>query len=445
MRAADLRKNSILCVCLFAWILAGAGPLHAQAKQPVAEKLKFVLVLTRHGVRSPTWTNERLDEYAKMPWPKWDVAPGLLTPHGKTLMTEFGSYYRELFASEGLLANGGCSDAGRIYIDTDSDERTIETGRGLADGMMPGCGLEVHSLGEGVQDPLFHSAGKVGKPDTDLALAAVAGRMGNAPEALLPAYQMQLESMQQVLSDCASLPCQAGAGKKSLLEIPAILTSGKGEHSAELKGPLNTGGTFAENFQLEYLEGMPAAQVGWGRVDEAKVRELMAIHAASSDLLQRTPYIARTQASNLLDHILRTLEQAQSQKKISGAIGDENAKAVFLVGHDTNLSNIAALLDAHWLIDGYQRDDAAPGGALVFELWSASDGKDGGKDFVRVSYTVQSPEQMRSASRLSIATPPPKAVIFLSGCSVALRGSPCAWTAFKKAATSEIDPDFVVP
>ena len=41
-----------------------------------------------------------------------------------------------------------------------------------------------------------------------------------------------------------------------------------------------------------------------------------------------------------------------------------------LVGHDTNLANIAGALDLNWLIDG-RRDDTPPGGALVFELWKS--------------------------------------------------------------------------
>ena len=74
------------------------------------------------------------------------------------------------------------------------------------------------------------------------------------------------------------------------------------------------------------------------------------------------------QGSNLLAHIQKAIEQAELQKPVSGAIGTPDDKIVFLVGHDTNIANVAALLDAHWLINGYQRDDAAQGGALVFEL-----------------------------------------------------------------------------
>jgi 4-phytase/acid phosphatase len=100
-----------------------------------------------------------------------------------------------------------------------------------------------------------------------------------------------------------------------------------------------------------------------------------------------------TVPSNLLMHILKTIEQAEQQKAVEGAVGDPGARVVFLVGHDTNLSNVAALLDADWLVNGYQRDDAATGGALVFELWP----RGGHEDEVHVYYTVQTPAQMRNA------------------------------------------------
>ena len=408
-----------------------------QTKTISQDRLKFVLVLTRHGVRSPTWTNARLDEYAKQPWPKWEVAPGLLSPHGKKLMTQFGSYYRSDFAARHLVEADGCADAGAIYIYADTDQRTMETGRGIADGLYPGCSVPVHSLGEGDQDELFHPAGKLGAPDAKLAYAAVSGRIGGNAAALLPAYQTQLEQMKQLLLACDGRACTA-EGKKDLLAIAPVLSQSNGDHLVELKGPLQTAATFAENLQLEYLDGMPDSQVGWGRADEAFVRSLMAIHSANSDVVQRTPYLARAQASNLLAHIASTLQQAEDKHAVSGAIGIPADNAVFLVGHDTNIAGVAALVDAHWLVDGYQRDDAAPGGALVFELWNTGSG-----DEVRTYYTVQTPHQMHEAAALSLAAPPAKAVLFLPGCGRTGEGSPCSWSDFHRLISGVIDPAFV--
>jgi len=416
---------------MFALTLGHASSVAAQTSpsiQSSADELRFALVLTRHGVRSPTWANQRLDEYSKQPWPQWPVAPGILTPHGRQLMTFFGSYYRSWFAEQKLLSASGCADAARVFIWADTDERTRETGAGLADGMMPGCHAEVHALEGDTQDELFHATRKPGAAQSQKAFAALAGRIGNHPEALAAAYQEPLDEMQRVLFDCKEGSCSVPK-KKRLLAAQASVAPGSGDHLAELKGPLTTAATFAENLQLEYLEGMPDAEVGWGRANGAQVQSLMAMHAAASDLVQRTPAIARMQAAHLLDAIARTIQQAEAGKSVDGAIGSIGERAVFLVGHDTNISNVAALLDAHWLIDGYQRDDAAPGGALVFTLWRRA----GKPDAVKLSYWVQTPDQMRRAMPLSLAAPPASADIFVPGCSLPEAGAPCNWVEFQTA------------
>ena len=91
-------------------------------------KLRFAVVLTRHGVRSPTWTLADLNTYSSQPWPDWGVAPGRLTARGSTLMTLMGSYYRLYFANAGLLRSAGCEDASHVHILADSESRTRETG-----------------------------------------------------------------------------------------------------------------------------------------------------------------------------------------------------------------------------------------------------------------------------------------------------------------------------
>ena len=119
----------------------------AQKAQP--EELKFVAIVSRHGVRSPTWTPDRLNQYSTSPWPDWGVAPGELTPHGRTLMKIMGAYYRNYFSSNGLPGKQGCAAAGLAFFRADSAQRTLATAQALAEGMLPGCTAEIHSAGEG--------------------------------------------------------------------------------------------------------------------------------------------------------------------------------------------------------------------------------------------------------------------------------------------------------
>jgi 4-phytase/acid phosphatase len=262
--------------------------------------------------------------------------------------------------------------------------------------MFPGCPAneqpEQHALPKGQADPLFHSlSAGIGEPDYPRAVASIAGRIGNNPAGVTEAYRPQLEGLQRLLLECppaSRCPEPGHAATKLLLDVPASLDGGKADHLAELKGPLSTASTITETLLLEYTTGLPLDQVGWGQVDLATLKQLMDLHTAASDLTRRTSYLATVQASNTLAHILETIQQAATQKQTPGALGKLGDRAVVLVGHDTNLANIAGMLNLNWVIDG-RRDDTPPGGALVFELRQAPHGS--GYE-VNTYYTAQTLE-----------------------------------------------------
>jgi 4-phytase/acid phosphatase len=390
----------------------------AKSESPVKE-LKYVVVISRHGARSPTGKLETLSQYSRQSWPKWNNPAGYLTEHGAKLMTLFGAYDRELFASEGLLAPSGCADAEHIHIVADSDQRTRETGRSLAAGLAPGCKIEVTALEEGVNDPLFHPRGNGSKEESALAVAALAGRIGDNPQGLTEAYRPQLTALEEVLLNCKAKDpgCAntSSAQTHSLFDIPASIAPGKGDHAVELSSPLTVASTMTENFLLEYTEDMDASDVGWGRVDLMKLRELLQLHVAAEDISLRTSYLARAQSSNLLDHVLHSVEQAGSGHAVAGALDQPGNRLLIFVGHDTNLASIAGALSLNWLIDG-RRDDTPPGGALVFELWKTPAS---GAYEVRAYYTAQTLDQMRNAVPLSLKTPPERVPVFIPGCGQA--------------------------
>jgi 4-phytase/acid phosphatase len=410
--------------------------LDSQAPTPGAkQQLRFEVIVTRHGVRSPTGKADQLNRYSNQLWPVWSVPPGYLTEHGASLMTLFGAYDRELLARQGLLTPEGCNDAGRITILADSDQRTRETGKAIAAGLMPGCQVQVHALNEGTPDPIFHPLeSSTIHIDKQLATAALAGRISNNPAALVEAYRPQLQALEDVLAGAGpegSPAITSPSARLSLFDIPSSITPGKGDHLVDLRSPLGTAATMAENLLLEYTEGMP--NVGWGHVDANRLREFMQLHTASADLERRTSYIARVQSAPLLGHILDSIQQAIAQKPVSGALGKPSDSLLILVGHDTNLANIAGALDLSWLIDG-RRDDTPPGGALVFELWQQENPS---KYKVRTYFTAQTLDQMRNATPLSAANAPDRVQLFIPGCSKA--DAACEWSAFQSTVRQAIE------
>ena len=438
MRAASRLLNSCFSVL---FILCPIAPraLAQTSGAPTGDRdadLQFVVMLSRHGVRSPLTSQAELDKFSAAPWPKWDVPPGIQTAHGNELIRIFGAWDRTHWSGEGLFAHSGCADASRVTIVADVDQRTRETGKALAEGIFPGCGIEVKSQPDGTVDPLFHALNSgLFHPDTALAAAAVEGRIGGDPKNPLETYHPQLAALDRVLTGCGKLP--PNPTRTSIFDIPTTLAPGSGGSMISARSPLATASTFAENLLLEYTQGMSDADTGWGCLDGATLRYLMQLDTAAWDYSARTPLIARTNASNLLDHIEKTLEQGASGKPVAGAIGKPDDKLVILVGHDSNIAPVAGALRIDWVLDG-RVDDTPPGGQLLFELWRP---RDGGAPFVRVEYTAQTLEQMRQAQPLTPANPPGIAPVFVPGCSGP--DLSCPWDKFSEVMHQAIDPAFV--
>jgi 4-phytase / acid phosphatase len=427
-------RRFVFCVVFVsvATLASCAAPGWAQTPAAGGEQLQFVVYLSRHGVRSPTGNPDKYAAYSAAPWPKWSAPPGYLTAHGFELMRLFGAYDRAELAAEGLLAPSGCADAGRATILADSDQRTRETGKALAEGMFPGCAPEVHARPEGDQDPLFHAIKTgAGKPRRALAMAAIEGRIGGDAGNLTEAYRPQLEALDRILAGCGRA-ASAHSQRVSVFDAPTETARDKEGHGDGLRGPLDVASSMAESLLLEYTEGMKGGDLGWGCLDEATLREILQLHTAETDYSDRTPLIARMDASNLLAYVLNALEQSAAGKAIAGAPGKPGDRALFLVGHDTNIATVAGALNLNWIIDD-RRDDTPPGGALIFELWRAA----AGADSVRVYYTAQTLDQMREMQPVTLANPPQRVPVFVPGCSRA--DMSCALDGFAAAVQNAID------
>jgi 4-phytase / acid phosphatase len=408
------------------------------AEGPDSE-VKLVVVLSRHGVRAPLVTNASLGAYSAQPWPKWDVPPEYLTGHGKQQMTLMGAYYRARYVQEGLLDGSTQKDLPRIYFWADSEERTVATGEGLALGLLPGAVPEIHSRPLGQTDPLFEPAHiLVGRADEALAYAAVKGRLGGDPTVVPAAYPALFDELQRVLFGGGQVP----PGKISILTLPVTFVPGNHGELVDMGGPVHRAESLIDSLLLEYVDGMPMADVGWGRVDRETLTRLLQLHMLYFDLTQRTFYPAQAQASNLATHIMETMRQTISGEPRAGAIGTPADRMVFVIGHDTNIANLGGLLGLSWMLPGTPANPVLPGGALVFELRRH---RSDGAWFVRSYYVSQSLDQMRTADPLTLEHPPQVAPIFIPECSQPTPGFEAPYVQFAALLRRVIDPKFVVP
>jgi len=423
----------LMCVCVLV-----LKPSDAQTtKTSVAgvqesSHLKLVVILSRHGVRSSTWTQERLDSYSAALWPKWSVPPGDLTSRGYQLIKQFASYDRTSLAQAGLFAAHGCEDASKTYIWADTDERTMESGKAFAEAFFPGCPPPVHSLAAGERDPLYHSAANGVKQATTDTIPAQQAK--DAQPQIGPVQRELIQEMQHVLLGCApKLSCTpTRMPLLSLTAAPASSLHGTNGNAVESQDPLALASSFAEDLLLEYADGMPMDQVGWGNVDEVQLRKFLDLHTENFQRTHRTPVQARLESSQMLWQITRTLQQAVEHKPVPGAIGPADSKLVLLDGHDTNIAGVAALLGVHWMLDG-RRDDTPPGTELAFQLWQDQRGAYA----VRVTVAMQTLRQMRQMQILTEASPPAHATLALQGCNVGQTA--CSWIGFRRIAGQGID------
>jgi 4-phytase/acid phosphatase len=337
-----------------------------------------------------------------------------------------GGYYRAWLSKAGLLGADDCRDAARVYIRADSGQRTRETGRAFAESLLPGCEIPV-AVEAGSKDPLF--AG-VGKADPELAGKAVRERLHPVGE-VLARYAPAFDALSHILNG-------GGTARRNLLD--AVPDEGGDSAGATVPRPLATASTLSEVLLLEYAEGMPQPALGWGRLTKERLLQVIELHTAYADLARRTPYLARARGSNLLAHILATLEQAASGKAVAGALGQPGGALAVLAGHDTNLSNLSGMLDLSWRVPEQGPDDTPPESALIFSLWRA--GADGGW-FVKLEFVAPSLDQMRRLEPLTLDSPPARVLVPIPACGSPRADGGCPWPAFRAAVQKAMDPKFV--
>lgn len=429
----------VLVLVVTSALLAGLSSAQAQLPPvPPGWQIERAVLLSRHGVRSPLQTNEELDRYAATPWPVWPVAPGYLTQHGAELMRLMGAYYRVIFGGGGLVRSDDCPPTGTVAAWADIAQRTQLSAASLLVGMYPRCTNLVarHQSDLSVPDPLFHPRPSPSCPiDASSNKAAILERIGGNFSSVLREYGPQLSAMQAVLCPAGAASGGARCGRQAVPSALDVSETGR----ATIKGPFGLGSTAAEIFLMEAAEGLPSSQVAWGRLSsDAELTRLLSIHRLNFDLTQKTVPIARQQGSNMLTQIVATLQDGH---KFPGQPSSaQPVRLAFLVGHDTNIAHIESLLRLTWHLEGFQPNEASPGGALAFELFREVST---GRYYVRLAYLAQSLPQMRGSTQLSLNDPPGMVAVDLPGCEANAKERACPIERFVEIAKVAIEPGCV--
>ena len=341
-----------------------------------------VVIVMRHGVRPPTKDPALPPGYAADPWPAWPVPPGWLTPHGAAAIGRLGQWDAAELRRQDLLPATGCPADDAVSVIADSDQRTIATAESWLAGLAPGCKLASRHRQQGEDDPAFSPIGSgTAAFDPKAADAAVAQALGPEGIAGVEARQRPL------LARLDAILCGKATSGCGVSREPSTITPARPRSKPGMEGALDRASTAAQILLLEYADGKPLNEVGWGRASAADVGALSEFHALEFRVLARPRYLAAANFSGLLPLV---------EAGLSGA-----ARVTMISGHDTNVANLGGLLDVHWHVPALAADDPVPGGGLV--LTRMHDGQ--GRLYVRVAYRSQTLGQIRSGADPAVEKP----------------------------------------
>lgn len=436
-----MRCVSVLAAALATFLFCLSSPSSPPALAAYGQdtpKLLKVVVLSRHGVRSPTQSPETLATWSSRSWPEWNVSPGCLTERGAALIQAEWTGLRQSLAFNGLLPASECPPEGSILIYADNEERTLSTAQAMLEGLAPGCGMKILS-GQADRDPLFHPVRNGFMPSPVLS-PADRENLTKALSDVRSDMDRRLAELSGLLGASTSRLCEPGQPFCTLSDMPTSLYFPRpGSHeNVALRGGLALASTTAEILLLESLQwpersqilpaNLPVPQPGApGTAVEQKARQiilapqsdrpgvvtlpafprwipapvapdhdeilvnpaaalrLLPVHTRVQNTLQRFPAIARQEGLPLLLFMAETLAGTSPLKEAN------RAKLVILSGHDTNIVNVAGLLGLHWNNDPFPRDSTPPGSMLVFRVWETPQG-----NMVQASFQCQTPAALLS-------------------------------------------------
>jgi 4-phytase/acid phosphatase len=367
---------------------------------PADEQVRAVVIVARHGVRTPIESETRSGVFNAQPWPAWPAQPGLLTPHGIDALKRMGEFYRQRYAT--LL-----QDCSSIKVESTNVPRTIASAKAVMSAVAPSCNPQITP--DLTADP----------PNIDKAKLAdaIAGRMAAEPQWFTHAFARPLAGMHEVLTACTG--CRSVPDFRTMMlatgtQAPAMMQPSPAASSPAViprdpakENAVALGADFAENFLLQYAEGLPMNQVGWGRVSRAKLDELMEMNTRYHDFILRTPYYAQEAAGPMAQKIGSYLKHAAHHNAA-------DTRVVYLSAHDANLTWLGGLLRIDWIVSDETINATPPGSALVFELVHNTRTN---ADTVRAFFIAQTLDQIRNLTPLTGAEKPSIAPIFIPGCS----------------------------
>lgn len=365
-------------------------------------KLKEVVVLSRHNIRSPLSTNgSELSLITSHEWTRWTSASSELTLRGGVLETAMGQFFRKWTVDEGLFPENATPSVDEVNVYANSMQRTIATAQYFAAGFMPVASLRVHHrFSPSKMDPVFFPRlTKVSDAFKTEALKQIADMGG---EKGIRGINESLEPCYKLLEKVLDLPHSPAAKSGKITgfndyNTQIILELGEEPH---MKGSLKTANSASDAFILQYYEEPDSVKAAFGkRLTTAQWEQIARVKDVYGDVLFTAPVVAANVAHPLLQYMFDELNAP-------------TRKFTFLCGHDSNIASVSAALGVmpYELPESIEKKTPI-GSKLVLEKWVDKEGH----EFVAINMVYQSTYQLRHVQLLNLQTPPKVYALQLKG------------------------------
>ncbi len=345
-------------------------------------KLKEVVVMSRHNIRSPLSSGgAAYKRVTPHKWFEWTSPSSQLSLRGGALETEMGQFFRKWVVGAGLLPDNCRPEGEEVLFYANSRQRTFATAKYFSAGFLPFANVEItHALAEDKMDPVFTPQfTKMNDTYRQQVLNEI-NALNGGPKAWMASQQPTLTLMEEVL-DMANSP----AAKNDTTHFTYDDTAFKIEKGDE---PRMTGGytlanSVADAMVLQCYESESMAAFGH-ELSVEEWRAICEVKAVYDGLLFTTHAAAVNLAYPLVSRIREELNRS-------------DRKFMFLCGHDSNLASIGAALHLKYPETENALEIHTPiGSKLVFEKWN-----DGSDDYVAINLVFAKYTQMHNRTLFS--------------------------------------------
>ena len=391
-----MRKLNSLLLLLILTIIC---PALAQAQLQRSEafkgkyKLKEVVILSRHNIRSPLSTNgSTLSKMTPHEWTNWSSASSELTLRGGVLETEMGQFFRKWTIETGLFKDNYVPTIDEVNVYANSMQRCIATAQYFSGGFMPVANLRVnHRYVPSKMDPIFFprltKSTEAFRTEAMKQINAMGGKEGlvGINKSLKESYDL----IAKVLDMKQSEYYKKGEIKDFVNNDTQITLELNQEPG--MKGSLKNANSASDAFILQYYEEPDALKAAFGHKltteDWTKIAKVKDVYG---DVLFTAPIVAVNVAHPLLQYMYDELN-------------DKDRKFTFLCGHDSNIASVDAALGVEEYSLPNSIEKKTPiGSKLVLEKWVDA----AGKAYIAVNLVYQSTDQLKQMSLLDLQHAP---------------------------------------